>query len=143
MSGDNLCAEEAVRMRVRAVLAGNAALSGAVHQIFLRRMPRMTPPYIVIGGADGRDWGTKDRAGREIAVMVTLVGGKSAAYSLAAAMAQSLLAVRGDAGGWSIVAARILRSRWMPQEDGGWQSQIMLRCRCLMAAPADAEDAEE
>lgn len=136
MIGATLCAEEAVRTRVRAVLAGDAAVMGAMHQIYVRKMPRMTPPYIWIGGADGRDWGTKDRAGREVLLMVTLVGGKSAAKSVAAAMAQSVTGMRGEAGGWEIVAARILRSRWLPQEDGGWQSQITLRCRCLILAAA-------
>lgn len=136
---EGLCAEMAVRARVRAVLADDSAVMGAVHQIFMRKMPRMTPPYILVGGADGRDWGTKDRAGREILLMLTLVGGKTTSHHMAAMMAERAMMARGEAGGWEIMTARILRSRWVPQEDGGWQNQMTLRCRCLRLAAAAPE----
>lgn len=135
MSGA-LSAEEAVRERLLTVLRADTAVMAAVHRVYDRAMPRMTAPYIVLGIADGRDWGTKDREGREVMQAVQLIGGRGMDRQLAAAAAACAVTVRGEADGWDIVSARIARSRWVPQDDGGWQNQIMLRCRCLRRGAA-------
>lgn len=133
MSGALLAAEEAVRAALLAVLRADVAVMAALHQIYERKMPRMSAPYALLGGAEGRDWGTKDRAGREVTALVTVVGGKSANRAVAEQVADIAAALRGETGGWEIVAARVMRVRWLPQDDGGWQCQIQWRCRCLKA----------
>lgn len=128
-----MSAEEAVRAKLAAVLRGDAGVMGAVHQIYERKMPRMTAPYVLIGGADGRDWGTKDREGREVMAVLTVMGGKSEERAVAEAVARLAATVRGVAGGWEICSARVVRVRWVPLDDGGWQCQIQCRCRCLIS----------
>lgn len=135
MSG-MLSAEEAVRARLLTLLRADAAVMAAAHRVYDRAMPRMTAPYIMLGIADGRDWGTKDREGREVMQAIQLIGGRGMGSQLAAAAAACAVTARGETDGWNIVSARIMRSRWMPQDDGGWQNQIMLRCRCLRTAAA-------
>jgi hypothetical protein len=127
------CAEEAVRAKLAEVLRGDAGVMGAVHQIYERKMPRMTPPYVLIGLAEGREWGTKDREGREVVAALTIMGGKSDGRAVVDDVTRLASGVRGLAGGWEICSARVIRMRWLPLDDGGWQAQIQLRCRCLVA----------
>ncbi|WP_156420692.1 tail completion protein gp17, partial [Sphingopyxis sp. HXXIV] len=67
-------AEAAVRARALGVLADDAVLAGLVHGVFDGVPARASAPYASIGGAEGSDWGTKDAAGREVRVMLALVG---------------------------------------------------------------------
>lgn len=131
MSGALLGAEEAVRARLLALLQADAQLAAVVTAIYDQRLPRMTAPYIAIGDAEGRDWGTKDREGREILVSADYVGQKDSARVALDLMAHAGRELRGASGGWEIISALMLRSRWSPQNSGGWRGQIQWRCRCL------------
>lgn len=125
-------AEQAVRVKALAMLAGDDALAGLVHGIFDGTPPRASAPYVSVGAAEGVDWGTKDRAGREVRLTLALVGVGSAADDRAAARIEAVAALlRGPAGGWSIVGARVIRTRFSLIRDGGWRHEIILRCRCL------------
>lgn len=134
MSGS---AEQAVRMKALALLRGDAALAGQVHGVFDGVPPRATAPYILVGGAEGSDWGTKDRPGREVRLTLALVGAGAAADHAAMARIESAAtALRGPAGDWTVVGARTVRTRFIlvrengPRE-GGWRHEILVRCRCL------------
>src|SRR3546814_20177764 len=67
-------AEQAVRVRTLALLAADRALAGLVHGVFDGTPPRASPPYVAIGSVEGRDWGTKDPAGRAVRLSLRLVG---------------------------------------------------------------------
>ena len=41
--------------------------------------------------------------------------------------------VRGVAGDWSVVNARVVRTRFGFGRDGGWRHEVVVRCRCMVA----------
>lgn len=126
-------AEQAVRGRALALLVADAALAGLVHGVFDGVPARARAPYVSVGAAEGVDWGTKGRAGREVRLTLTLVGeGRSLDDSAAARIEAVAAALRGTAGGWSIAGARVIRTRFSLTREGGWRHEIMVRCRCLM-----------
>lgn len=125
-------AEAAVRARAIELLVRDDALAAIVHGIFDGTPPRASAPYVAVGTAEGADWGTKDRAGREIRLTLTLVGVGSAVDDKAAARVDAVvMALRGPAGGWSVVGARTIRTRFSFVRDGGWRHEVVVRCRCL------------
>ena len=127
-------AEQAVRARALGLLMDDAALAGLVHGIFDGTPPRVSAPYVTVGAAEGSDWGTKDRAGREVRLTLTLVGVGGGIDDKAAARIEAVVAaLRGAAGGWSVVGARTIRTRFTFAREGGWRHEIMVRCRCLAA----------
>ena len=113
-------AEGALRARTLELLASDDALAAVVHGIFDGTPPRATAPYVAVGAADGVDWGTKDRPGREVRLTLTLVGVEGGAVDLAAARVEAVVtALRGAAGAWSVVGARTIRTRFTFARDGG------------------------
>jgi hypothetical protein len=125
-------AEAAVRARALAVLNGDAVLAGLVHGIFDGVPARASAPHASVGGAEGNDWGTKDVAGREVRLVLVLAGVGAAAGDEAAGRIEALVpALRGDAGAWRIVGARVVRTRFGFAKDGGWRHEMVVRCRCL------------
>ena len=125
-------AEQAVRAKALALLAGDAELAGLVHGVFDGAPPRASAPFVAVGGADGRDWGTKDRTGREVQVTLVLNGvGESADRGAVARIEAAAAALRGAADGWTVVGARVVRTRFAFGRDGGWRHETIVRCRCL------------
>lgn len=125
-------AEQAVRAKALAVLIGDAELAGLVHGVFDGTPPRASAPYVAVGAAEGADWGTKDRTGREIRLTLALSGvGSSLDDRAAARIEAAATAMRGPAGDWSVIGARTIRTRFTFTREGGWRHEIILRCRCL------------
>jgi len=125
-------AEGALRARALELLSRDEALAGIVHGIFDGTPPRASAPYVAVGAAEGADWGTKDRPGREVRLTLTLVGVGGAADDRAAARVEAVVAaLRGPAGAWSVVGARTIRTRFTFARDGGWRHEVVVRCRCL------------
>jgi hypothetical protein len=125
-------AEQAVRAKALALLAGDAELAGLVHGVFDGVPARASAPYVSVGGVEGRDWGTKDRAGREVQLTLVLNGvGESEDRGAARRIEAAAEALRGAAGGWMVVGARVVRTRFVFGRDGGWRHEMMVRCRCL------------
>ncbi|WP_338424747.1 tail completion protein gp17 [Sphingopyxis kveilinensis] len=126
-------AEGAVRTRALDLLARDDALAGIVHGVFDGTPPRASAPYVMVGGAEGRDWGTKDRAGREVQLTLVLVGvGEAGGDGAARGIERVVTAMRGAAGAWTIVGARTIRTRFTFAREGGWRHEMIVRCRCLL-----------
>jgi hypothetical protein len=126
-------AEQAVRAKALALLVDDARLAGLVHGIFDGTPPRASAPYVAVGAVEGVDWGTKDRAGREVRLTLMLVGVGSGVDDLAAARVEAAAAgLRGPAMGWSVVGVRTIRTRFSLGRDGGWRHEVVVRCRCLV-----------
>lgn len=133
-----ISAEQAVRARALALLRADGALAALVHAVSDGVPPRASAPHVAVEAAEGSDWGTKDRAGREVRLTLALTGvgptddarGPGAAAERIEAAAAAL---RGPAEGWSIVGARVMRTRFAFTRDGGWRHEMMVRCRCLAA----------
>jgi len=127
-----MSAEQALRARALSLLAEDGELAALVHGVFDGVPRRGAMPYVAVGAAEGSDWGTKDRAGREVRLTLTLTGVDPDGPSAAAARIEAIVpALRGAADGWQIVAARLLRSRFALRREGGWRQDYMLRCRCF------------
>ncbi|MGV3730734.1 MAG: tail completion protein gp17 [Sphingopyxis sp.] len=127
-------AEGAVRARALDLLARDDALAAIVHGVFDGTPPRASAPYVMVGAAEGRDWGTKDRAGREVRVTLVLVGvGEAVRDGAAGCIERVVTAMRGAAGAWTIVGARTIRTRFGFVREGGWRHEVIVRCRCLAA----------
>ncbi len=125
-------AEQAVRRRALAVLGGDEALAGLIHGVFDGVPPRASAPYVSVGAAEGSDWGTKDRAGREVRLSLTLYGQGAGVDDAAAGRIEAVIAgLRGEADGWDIVGARVVRTRFAFVREGGWRHEMVVRCRCL------------
>ena len=128
-------AEQAVRAKALALLAGDDELAGTVHGIFDGTPPRASAPYISVGAAEGSDWGTKDHAGREVRLALVLTGVGSAIDDRAVKHIEIAVAgLRGPAGDWSVVGARAIRTRFTFRREGGWRHEMVVRCRCLEGA---------
>lgn len=126
-------AEQAVRAKALTLLAGDAVLAELVHGVFDGVPVRVSAPYVSVGAAEGADWGTKDRAGREVRLTLTLVGVGGAVDDAAAGRIDAVVAgLRGAADGWSVVSARVVRTRFGFGRDGGWRHEVVVRCRCLV-----------
>ena len=126
-------AEGAVRARAIELLARDDTLAAMVHGIFDGTPPRATAPYVAVGTADGVDWGTKDRAGREIRLTLALIGVGSGIDDKAAARIEAVVAtLRGAADGWAVVGVRTIRTRFTFAREGGWRHEMIVRCRCLV-----------
>lgn len=126
-------AEGAVRARALDLLARDDALAAMVHGVFDGTPPRASAPYVMVGAAEGRDWGTKDRAGREVQLMLVLVGvGGAAGDGAAGCIERVVSAMRGAVGAWTIVGARTIRTRFTFAREGGWRHEIIVRYRCLV-----------
>ena len=126
-------AEQAVRAKALALLAGDAALAALVHGVFDGTPGRVSAPYVSVGAAEGADWGTKDCLGREVRLTLALVGVGAAIEDVAAARIDAVVAgLRGAADGWSVVSARVVRTRFSFAREGGWRHEVVVRCRCLM-----------
>ncbi|SNT06104.1 tail completion protein gp17 [Sphingopyxis indica] len=129
-----MSAEQALRARALGLLAEDGELAALVHGVFDGVPRRGAMPYVAVGGAEGSDWGTKDRAGREVRLTLTLAGVDPAGPGAAAARIEAIVpALRGTSDGWQIVAARLVRSRFALRREGGWRQDYVLRCRCLAA----------
>ncbi|WP_077148769.1 DUF3168 domain-containing protein [Sphingopyxis sp. KK2] len=127
-----MSAERAVRSRALAILAGDAELAALVHGIFDGVPARASAPYASVGAAEGSDWGTKDVAGREVRVTLSLAGVGDAAADAAASRIEALVTgLRGAGDGWRIASARVMRTRFGFAKDGGWRHEVVVRCRCL------------
>lgn len=129
-----MSAERAVRARAIACLSADAELAGRIHGVFDGTPPRASAPYVAVGMAEGADWGTKDRAGREVRLTVTLYGAGDSLDDPSAGRIEAVTAaLRGSADNWTVVSARIVRTRFGFVRDGGWREDFVVRCRCLAA----------
>lgn len=126
-------AEQAVRAYVAQLLRDDAAVMAVAHGVYETAAPRMTPPYVRMDGVEGREWGMKDRGGREAALTISVIGKAVMVGAAVAAVEAALQDVRGQADGWDVVASNVLRSGWREKADGSGQHQWVLRCRCLKA----------
>lgn len=125
-------AEQAVRGRALMLLKADAALAALVHGVFDGVPARASAPYVSVGAAEGSDWGTKDRAGREVRLSVVLHGQGAGLDDAAAGRIDAVVGgLRGAAEDWEIVAARVVRTRFAFAREGGWRHELVVRCRCL------------
>lgn len=130
MSAERVLAD-AVAAALRAA-PGLAALNG----VFAGPPVKATPPHAELGEVLGIDWSVKDRAGRELRIVVTIrdageTGARAAA--LAAAAGAEIEALR-LLDGWDVASAVLARSRVAGTAPGRWSASVDYRVRMLARA---------
>lgn len=129
-----MTAEGAVQAAVLLALAGVPGLN----RVEPGASVRASEPYATIEPLVASDWGTKDRAGRELRVAVTvrdLAERAERLHLLAGAVEAAVMALPAvipDAdGGWRIASIAFLRSRTASEKAGNWAATLEWRLRVL------------
>ncbi len=105
----------------------------AVTRVFEGAGARGTVPFLALREWSESDWGTKDRAGRElrIGVVVRDEGESGArAVALGAAAEAALLSLPGEAG-WRVVTVVPVRSALLNEGAGRWAALVDVRVRMM------------
>ena len=125
-----MTAEGAVQAAVLAALAGVAGLN----RVEPGATVRASEPCATIEPLIASDWGTKDRAGRELRVAVTvrdLAERAGRLHELAGAVEAVVIALPTALDGWRIVSIAFLRSRTASEKAGTWAATLEWRVRVL------------
>jgi hypothetical protein len=128
-----MSAESVLVGAVEAALAGVAGLN----RVEPGASVRATPPYAEIGPVEARDWGTKDAAGREVRLTVTVRDAAERAerlHVLSGAVQDAVAAMPRDLSGWRVASLVFVRSRVASEKAGNWAATVEYRVRVLATA---------
>jgi hypothetical protein len=122
---------------IRAALSAHAPLAEGLAGIFDAPPVRAATPHAVIGEAQLSDWGTKDMAGREARVVVSLhdAGESPARLRRLSGEVETAMAgmPRGIGGGWQLASRALLRARIERKGEGRWVATSEWRVRMLQS----------
>ena len=127
-------ADVAVRAGVRAALASEAVLTGALNGVFDGPQVRASAPYAEVGEALSSDWGTKDARGREVRLAVLIRDLAERPVRLGELVDAAERAVEGiarDLDGWRVASVVFLRARIAGEGPGRWLAVAEWRVRVL------------
>ncbi|WP_277971524.1 tail completion protein gp17 [Sphingomonas echinoides] len=125
-----MSAESVLQTAVLAKLRAIAGLNG----VYAGPPVRATPPFAELGELITLDWGAKDRAGRELRLLVTLRDAGETAVRLAALSASVGSAIEGlprDLPGWRVASVVLVRSRSWGTSPGQWSASVDYRIRMM------------
>ena len=95
-------------------LAGDAALMAQVNGVFHRPPARIAAPYALLDDVLATDWGTKDKAGREVRLAFSIREGSQDAgpvSAVTAALDARLMAMPRTSTSYRLASLHPLRSR--------------------------------
>lgn len=120
---------------IRAALTGHAPLADGLAGVFDAPPVRAATPHAVIGEALLSDWGTKDMAGREARVVVSLFDAGESPARLRRMVGEVEVAMAGlprvIGGGWELASRVLLRARIERKGEGRWVATSEWRLRVL------------
>ena len=111
-----------------------AALAGAINGVFEGPAVKASPPYVELGEMLVSDWGTKDRAGRELRLVVTLrdrAEGSGRIQALADLAEAAIAGLPLDLPGWRVASVALIRTRILRTAPSAWGAAIEHRIRLL------------
>lgn len=126
--------EAAVRRAMIAAIDRDAALGAAINGVFEPGAAGITAPYVLLGGLAARDWGTKDREGREIVVTLSVHDARREGDGIAQIAAQVAAAVGGlqrGGEGFGIASVRLRKCDIARAKNGEWVAVMDFRVRAL------------
>ncbi|OYY90511.1 MAG: hypothetical protein B7Y45_07820 [Sphingomonas sp. 28-66-16] len=129
-------AESTFHRAMLAALRGATDVGGAINGVFDGPATKASAPYAELGSLIASDWGTKDRAGRELRTLVMLRDRAEAParlYALAAAADAAITAIDATLGDWRIASLVLVRSQIVGDRPGEWTAVIEHRVRLLAA----------
>ena len=117
------------------VLRGHAPLMAQINGVFDAAPPRAVRPYALVEEAVLTDWGTKDLAGREGRLTVTLFDQGVSPRRLRGLVGEVEAAVLGLprmlGEGWRVASLSAVRSRVVREGEGRWAALCEFRVRML------------
>lgn len=119
--------------------AARAGLIAALETLELNGVFESTParartPYAVLAPVLGGDWGTKDRAGRELRIGATLHDDGPFPARLQALLGEAGAAIEAmprDLDGWRVASCVLVRSRIAGAGPERWSGSVDYRVRVL------------
>jgi hypothetical protein len=130
-------------MSAESVLAAAAidalrdALGDQVNAVDQGPAVEATAPWVELGPLVAADWSTKDRAGREVRLVLTVRDRGDAparTHALAAAAGGAIEAVPRDLDGWRIASCAFVRARVTGDRPGQWSASVEYQVKLLAAA---------
>ena len=127
-----MSAEMAVRAAVLAVLREDVALAAMLNGVWDGVPVKASAPFVIVGECLGAEWGTKDRAGREVRIGLTVQDRREGGAGLADMLALADAAVkRVVVAGYEVGTVALLRSRVVRGREDGWRALVEYRVRGL------------
>ncbi len=117
-----------------ASLRADPVLAATLNGVFDGPAVRASTPFAEVGDGIAGDWGTKDRAGRELRLAVIVRDAAETSVRLGGLVAAVEAAVPGlprDLDGWRVASVVFLRSRVAGEGPGRWIGSVEFRVRVL------------
>lgn len=128
--------EQSFAIAVIDFLAGDPALVAQVNGVFHRPPAQVAAPYLVLDDVLATDWGTKDRAGREVRLAFIIRDGSDEAQAvaaIAAALEARLAAMPAPGADYHLVSLIPMRSRTL-RIGALWTTTLDYRARILQSS---------
>ncbi|MBS0479056.1 MAG: DUF3168 domain-containing protein [Proteobacteria bacterium] len=120
-----------------AVLAGvRDALGASVNGVFDGPPVKASAPWAELGPIVAADWSTKDKAGREVRLVLTVrdrADAPARCHTLAAAAGGAVEGVARDLDGWRIASCCFVRARVSGSRPGEWAASVEYQVKLLAA----------
>jgi len=129
-------------MSAESVLAGavlaavGAALGDQVNGVFDGPAVKASAPWIELGPLVAADWSTKDKAGREVRLVLTIrdrADRPARTHALAAAVGGAVEDIARDLAGWRIASIVFVRARVTGDRPGEWAATVEYQVRMMAA----------
>ena len=129
-----MSAESVLAAAVLAALGD--ALGDQVNGVFDGPAVKASAPWVELGPLVAADWSTKDKAGREVRLVLTVRDRAERAartHALAAAAGGAVEEIARDLDGWRIASLWFVRARVVGDRPGEWSAQVEYQVKMLAA----------
>lgn len=112
------------------------ALGNQVNGVFDGPAVKATAPWIELGPLVAADWSTKDAAGREVRLVLTVrdrADRPARTHALAAAAGEAVEELARDLTGWRVASCVFVRARVIGDRPGEWSASVEYQIRLLAA----------
>ncbi len=129
-----MSAESVLTGAALAALRAAPEVGGEVNGVFEGPPVKASAPWVEVGPTVAVDWGTKDKAGREVRLVFTVRDRAERAartHALAAAAGGAIEDLPRDLDGWRIASIAFVRARVVGQRPGEWAAQVEYQLKML------------
>lgn len=127
-------ADSDIRAALVALLQADGTLNAQVNRVYDGPPAKASPPMVVVGDCIGSDWATKDKAGRELRLGLTIEDDRETPSRISTIMPLVDAAVQGLSGAigaWQVGSLIMIRSRLVRNNAGRWVAVMDYRIRVL------------
>ena len=116
--------------------AVSEALGDQVNGVFDGPPVKASAPWVELGPLVAADWSTKDKAGREVRLVLTVrdrADRPQRTHALAADVGGAVEAIPRDLDGWRIASVVFVRARVFGERPGDWAATVEYQIKLLAA----------